>query len=361
MTEENTSNINNFDSEMPTQEEVNLLRMAMGRAKRKEPDLDAEWKKIIANDGGETGRDDGTVETHVSSGNRMVRTLWIVAAAAVAAVVMMVVYPNHGEKGRETETFMAADDKPRQVTLEMEGETAKVLKERKADFSGERNADAAENGKGKQLADKMLCIATSRGMDFEVTLADGTKVWLNAESRLTFPEQFRSDRREVTVEGEAFFEVAKDATRPFLVHTKYFTTKVLGTSFNVMARRQETASVVLVSGKVEVKAASTLTMTQGEMAAFDNDCKLRKTSVDTYPYVQWKDGFFYFEKAPLGDIMRELGRWYNINIVFENPRKMDVRMQFVAEKTQSINEIVKSLNSLGGAKLTLGDNEITIE
>lgn len=353
MIEDNTSNINNFDSEIPTQEEVNLLRMAMGRTKREEPDLDAEWKRIIANDGGD--------ERQVLSRKRVVRALWIVAAAAVAAVVMMVVNPNSEEKGREAEIFMAAEDKPRQVTLEAEGETAKVLNERRADFSGERNVDASENGKGTLLADKMLSIATSRGMDFEVTLSDGSKVWLNSESRLTFPEQFRSDIREVTVEGEAYFEVAKDATRPFLVHTKYFTTKVLGTSFNVMARRQETASVVLVSGKVEVKAASTLTMTQGEMVAFDNDRKLRKTSVDTYPYVQWKDGFFYFEKAPLGDIMRELGRWYNINIVFENPKKMDVRMQFVAEKTQSINEIVSNLNSLGGAKITIGDNEITIE
>lgn len=353
MIEDNTSYINNSDSEMPTQEEVNLLRMAMGRTKREDPDLDAEWKRIIANDGGD--------ERQVLSRKHVVRALWIVAAAAVAAVVMMVVNPNIEEKGREAETFMAAEDKPRQVTLEAEGETAKVLNERRADFSGERNVDASENGKGTLLADKMLCIATSRGMDFEVTLSDGSKVWLNAESRLTFPEKFRSDRREVTVEGEAYFEVAKDATRPFFVHTKYFTTKVLGTSFNVMARRQETASVVLVSGKVEVKATSTLTMTRGEMVAFDNDRKLRKTSVDTYPYVQWKDGFFYFEKAPLGDIMRELGRWYNINIVFENPKKMDVRMQFVAEKTQSINEIVTNLNSLGGAKITLGENEITIE
>ena len=97
------------------------------------------------------------------------------------------------------------------------------------------------------------------------------------------------------------------------------------------------------------------------MVCLDKNNEMQKTPVDTYPFVQWKDGFFYFEKAPLGDIMRELGRWYNINIVFENPRKMDIRMQFVAEKTQSINEIVNSLNSLGGARFTLGDNEITIE
>ena len=91
------------------------------------------------------------------------------------------------------------------------------------------------------------------------------------------------------------------------------------------------------------------------------DGNWKKQQVDTYPYVQWKDGFFYFDQTPLVDVMRTLGRWYNMNIVFENVGLAQVRLHFVAEKRQPINEIVAALNSLGVGKVTIGDNVITIE
>ena len=204
---------------------------------------------------------------------------------------------------------------------------------------------------------------TETGVIGRVVLPDGTEVWLNAESRITFPNEFSSAQREVEIEGEAYFDVVKDDQHPFIVHTKYFTTKVLGTSFDVKAYRKETAHVVLVSGKVEVTAYEKhkQTLSMGEMASFGNDGQMQKTNVDTYSYIQWKDGFFYFDRTPLGDIMRELGRWYDINIVFEDPSLMNVKLHFVAEKSQSINDIVKSLDTVAPGKVTLGDNEITIE
>lgn len=361
MIEDNTSNNKNIAGEMPTTDEQHLLRMAMGRERLEEPDVDKEWARFLADVNPNTRNDDSS-DMELPSKGRVRKMVWIMAAAAVAVVVMIVTYPLFMRHDKHQEVFVAAVDQLQQVTLETDGNQPKVLTQRYVDFSSDSQGDAIRRkANGNALSVKTLSIATSRGMDFEATLSDGTKVWLNAESRITFPEQFGADRREVTVEGEAYFEVAKDAARPFYVHTKCFTTKVLGTSFNVRTRNHETASVVLLSGKVEVKADSTITMSPGEMVCLDENNGMRKATVDTYPYIQWKDGFFYFEKAPLGDIMRELGRWYNINIVFENPEKMNLRLQFVAEKTQSINEIVKSLNSLGGAKLTLGDDEITIE
>ena len=360
MIEDNISNIENIAEEMPTTEEQHLLRMATGRERLEEPDVDAEWAKFLAKENPNSENNDSST-MEMPSKRRVHKLLWAMAAA-VAAIVIIVTYPLFLRQDKGQDVFVAVVDQPQQVTLEADGNQPMVLKERHADFSYENHGETPPSKANcHALSGKKFSIATSRGMDFEVTLSDGSKVWLNAESRLTFPEHFGSDIREVTVEGEAYFEVTKDTKRPFLVHTKYFTTKVLGTSFNVRTRNQETASVVLVSGKVEVKADSTITMSPGEMVCLDKNNEMQKTPVDTYPFVQWKDGFFYFEKAPLGDIMRELGRWYNINIVFENPRKMDIRMQFVAEKTQSINEIVNSLNSLGGARFTLGDNEITIE
>ena len=346
MKEDKGSQTTDIDKLMPTEEEQHELRMAMGRASRPEPDVEAELEKFAA--------------AHMERQPAMpwVRPLlWLSAAVAVVMLILLVTKPFSDEKRQEA--FVAVENIKREVTIKTDDSEPVVVTQKQLDFRHVAHNTAPD----KTAETRKTTIATSRGMDFGLTLPDGTEVWLNAESRITFPDEFSSGQREVEIDGEAFFDVKKDADRPFIVHTKYFTTKVLGTSFDVKAYREETAHVVLVSGKVEVTAGvgGTKTMAPGEMVAFDNDCKLRKTSVDTYPYVQWKDGFFYFEKAPLGDIMRELGRWYNINIVFENTKKMDVRMQFVAEKTQSINEIVKSLNSLGGAKLTLGDNEITIE
>ena len=123
------------------------------------------------------------------------------------------------------------------------------------------------------------------------------------------------------------------------------------------------ASVILVSGKVsaQVDQEAAVMMRPGELYGADKNGNWKKQQVDTYPYVQWKDGFFYFDQTPLVDIMRTLGRWYNMNIVFENVGLAQVRLHFVAEKRQPINEIVAALNTLGVGKVSLGDNVITIE
>lgn len=206
-------------------------------------------------------------------------------------------------------------------------------------------------------------MATSRGMDYTFVLPDSTRVCLNAESSLRFPEQFSGNLREVELKGEAYFEVKPDASRPFVVKTANLVTRVYGTAFDVVAYPGMPASVILVSGKVsaQVDQEAAVMMRPGELYGADKNGNWKKQQVDTYPYVQWKDGFFYFDQTPLVDIMRTLGRWYNMNIVFENVGLAQVRLHFVAEKRQPINEIVAALNTLGVGKVTLGDNVITIE
>lgn len=342
MKEDNNSDIANLDMHMPTEDEQMQLKMALGRASRPEPNVDAEWNKFIGSK---------------SSAAIIKRMAWLGAAAAVALVVFLLtqtLIPNERE-----DAYVAIGGPRKQVTIETAGNAPVVIKAKHLDFS-QTNANV-ETTAQKEI--EKTSIATSRGMDFGLTLPDGTEVWLNAESRITFPNEFSSAQREVEIEGEAYFDVVKDDQHPFIVHTKYFTTKVLGTSFDVKAYRKETAHVVLVSGKVEVTAYDKhkQTLSMGEMASFGNDGQMQKTNVDTYSYIQWKDGFFYFDRTPLGDIMRELGRWYDINIVFEDPSLMNVKLHFVAEKSQSINDIVKSLDTVAPGKVTLGDNEITIE
>lgn len=347
-------------SPMPSASEEYAVRMALGRCKRVEPDVDSEWQAFRQ-----------TIATPEPAPHRPMPTVGTLVRVAIGIAAMLLVVwvlcrPQEGSRGMEV--FTASDDRVRQVTLRTDDEEPMGVQAGTIDFAARarRQAKAAASAAGRSAAAseaRMLTMATSRGMDYSFVLPDGTRVSLNAESSLRFPEQFQGSLREVELKGEAYFEVTPDASKPFVVKTGQLVTRVYGTAFDVKAYPGTPASVVLVSGKVSAQAgqAAAVMMRPGELYGADEDGNWKKQQVDTYPYVQWKDGFFYFDQTPLVDIMRTLGRWYNINVVFENVDLAQVRLHFVAEKSQPINEIVASLNTLGAGKITLGDNAITIE
>jgi ferric-dicitrate binding protein FerR (iron transport regulator) len=193
----------------------------------------------------------------------------------------------------------------------------------------------------------LIAISTPRGKDYHLTLADGTQVWLNAESHLEFPDRFTGDKREVRLQGEAYFEVKKDAKHPFIVYSDYLTTRVLGTAFDVRARSARDASVTLVTGRVLVKTQDAdQVLTPGQQASLAGS-QLAVKAVDTYPYTQWKEGFFYFDNQSLFNIMQELARWYGVNVSFDDTSKMHVRLHFVVERNKSLGEAIANLNALG--------------
>ena len=213
----------------------------------------------------------------------------------------------------------------------------------------------------RAASSRMLALTTPRGKDYHLTMADGTQVWLNADSRLEFPEAFGSDKREVKLKGEAYFEVAKDTQRPFVVHTDFITTQVLGTAFNVKAYSMRDAAVTLVEGVVRVKAGSeSRQLVPGQQAAI-KQAHLRVAQVDTYPYIQWKEGFLYYDNATLFTIMQDLARWYNVNVSFDDTSKMQLRLHFVVERSKSLDEAISSLNSLGEVHVQREGNVIVID
>lgn len=208
---------------------------------------------------------------------------------------------------------------------------------------------------------QLMALSIPRGHDYHLTLADGTQVWLNAESRLEFPDRFTGNTREVRLKGEAYFEVKKDAKRPFIVHTDYLTTRVLGTSFNVRAYSARDAAVTLVSGRVKVNAGEMAkTLSPGQQAAFSNS-QLTVKDVDTYPITQWKEGFFYFDNQSLFSIMQELARWYNVNVSFDDTSKMNLRLHFVVERSKSLKEAISNLNALGVVHASIENNMVVIK
>ncbi|MDR1719719.1 MAG: FecR domain-containing protein [Dysgonamonadaceae bacterium] len=216
---------------------------------------------------------------------------------------------------------------------------------------------------GSPAQPKQMTLVTPRGRDYFVTLSDGTKMWLNAGSRLLFPERFTGDRRIVELQGEAYFVVAKDEKRPFEVRTNFFTTSVLGTEFNLRAYSAADAHLVLVEGKVSLSSeghADPLTVTPGHKAQWNGE-GFTVNHVDTYAYTQWKEGYFYFDNVPLVEIMRELGRWYNVSVVFDNTAFINTRLHFVADRHGDLVLALNNLNILDVVNATLTDEKIVIK
>ena len=203
-----------------------------------------------------------------------------------------------------------------------------------------------------------------RGMNRQLTLADGTRVWLNADSRLSYPESFEGkERREVSLVGEAYFEVAKDAERPFLVKTTQMETRVLGTRFNVRAYPAEEAQVTLVEGSVEVsdRHRNSLRLSAGEHAGLNTEGKLTSGKAEKAEAARsWTDGVFYFDDTELVEIMRELGRWYNIDILFTDRDIMRSRLHFQAERNGTLDEALELLNGMMRVKARIEDGKVII-
>ena len=153
-----------------------------------------------------------------------------------------------------------------------------------------------------------------------IELADGSKVWLNTASSIRYPTTFTGSDREVTLSGEAYFDVAKDARRPFLVRTGNMQVQVLGTEFNLMAYPDEEAvQTTLVAGAIEVvKDKERKLVKPGQQAGLANGASsFRIGQADLRSVLAWKEGLFRFDGAGIGAIMRQMARWYDVEIVYE--------------------------------------------
>ena len=162
-------------------------------------------------------------------------------------------------------------------------------------------------------------VIVPKGGEYQLVLSDGTLVYLNSMTKVRFPERFSEKCREVEVCGEAFFEVKPDTALPFIVKTQGMRVKVLGTTFNVKAYPDELKLyTTLVEGKVEVFSDYLhrgVMLYPGEQAVSDSS-EIQKRQVNVQPYISWKEGKFVFINAPLGEICKQIARWYDVEIQF---------------------------------------------
>lgn len=189
--------------------------------------------------------------------------------------------------------------------------------------------------RGDSVADKeeigMNTLIVPKGTFYHLILSEGTKVWLNSDSRITYPISFSGDNREVELEGEAFFDVAEDMERPFRVKTKALQVQVLGTGFNVNAYGDDGREfVALERGKVKVSDAAgkdVLVLNPGEVAESvekQGNVRVQLSKVTLQEQIAWKDGMFCFRRMPLPEILKQIARYYNVRFVGSEGMGRDV-------------------------------------
>ena len=194
------------------------------------------------------------------------------------------------------------------------------------------------------------------GGEYSLTLSDGTKVWLNADSELKYPVEFSGDTREVTMSGEAYFEVTKQEGKPFIVKTSLGNITVLGTEFNVCNYpEKEKLVTTLVKGKVSCSLPNgkniILAPDQQLRVEKAGTCELR--TVNTKYFTCWKDGMFLFEEMRLEEILEQLARWYDIHIFYTSEVVKNLHFSGDLSRFKNIDTFIEMFEKSSDAKLTL--------
>ena len=256
---------------------------------------------------------------------------WITASVAVAAGLFLFIFRSSQEISQPTE------------------------------FSMELFSEVSSPKQVEQtLSDGYCVVSTPAATTTLVTLSDGTKVMLNANSTLEYPASFDdAEVREVRLKGEAHFEVTKNPHRPFVVKAGEMQTQVLGTIFDVKAYRKDAPKVTLMQGKVKVSNADTeVEMRPGQTATLQSDkIVVSKASPSAS---DWLEGDFDMDQVTLAEAMSDIGAWYNKTVVFQSQANMDKLIHFRFSRRASLQEIITALNEMGVARIRMEKGKIMV-
>lgn len=276
--------------------------------------------------------------------NMNLKLLWWAAAALLFIIPASILFVNSPEKtppvlakqenvtnnglkdiapGGNVATLTLSDGSV--ITLDQEGDGT-IIKEGNIDIVKLKDGQLAYDINGKKAAEKthFNTIATPMGGQYSLTLSDGTRVWLNAASSLRFPAAFHNPQRRVEMKGEIYFDIAKDVNHPFIVSVNGIEVEVTGTQFNVNAYNDEQSmKITLLEGGVTIGDNEKATRLQpGQQAEISGqgDVAVHK-NVDISEVISWKEGIFHFNKADIPTVMRQLARWYNVEVEYKTTGK----------------------------------------
>lgn len=205
-------------------------------------------------------------------------------------------------------------------------------------------------------------LSTPRGGEYQVVLPDGTHVWLNSASSLSYPVEFAANDRRVKLTGEAYFEVAKNKDKPFYVTSNNAQVKVLGTHFNISAYADDDeVTATLLEGSVQVsKNNSQSLLKPGQQAQINNGTDMiRVSQANTNEVMAWKNGYFIFNDDNITTIMKKVSRWYDVDV----EQKGTIASQNFGGtfyRTKGINELLKNLEKIGKVHFKINGRRVTV-
>lgn len=220
-----------------------------------------------------------------------------------------------------------------------------------------------EETEGKEIMNKII---VPTGGEYNLILSDGTWVYLNAESMITFPRKFIGGKREVELEGEAYFRVTASKDHPFIVKTKDMDVLVTGTEFNVKAYPDElNVQTTLLRGKVTVFSGfdkrEKVEIEPNQQVEWDrNDVKLQVREVDPNLFVAWKNGYFIFRQNRLEDIMKTLARWYDMEVIYLDESIKNMAFAGKLDRSENIAPILSVLRATGKLKVEVNGRRIVL-
>lgn len=263
-----------------------------------------------------------------------------------------------------------------EAITQLEEDVAPGTNRAKLTLADGRSIDLSESHKGIVIADQitymdgsavldqtanieMLTLSTPKGGTYQVTLPDGSKVWLNAETTLKYPSRFDTEERVVELTGEAYFDVVglkrQDANQsiqqsgrtPFRVITKGQIVEVLGTQFNIAAYPTEPQiKTTLVKGKVRLSSQTKQLILQPGEQGISNQNDLVKNKVDTELFTAWKDGYFYFDRASTKAAVEELARWYDLDVQYKG-KLSNINIYAYIERNKPLSAVLNALEKSG--------------
>lgn len=225
------------------------------------------------------------------------------------------------------------------------------------------NANGALSYKAGNNGNEVMynTVATPHGGQYQLTLADGSQVWLNAASSIRFPTAFTGRERVVEITGEAYFEIASNASQPFSVKVNDIQVKVLGTSFNIMAYADEQAvKTTLVTGAVQLtQGKNTSVLKPGLQASLSGDKGFVISEADMEQALAWKEGRFRFRNTNIKTIMRQLSRWYNMEVDYKGDVS-DIDLTGVISRREEAEKLLKALETTQRVHFEVNGNKVTV-
>ncbi|WP_430815627.1 FecR family protein [Carboxylicivirga sp. RSCT41] len=248
--------------------------------------------------------------------------------------------------------------------LELDAESETLIRDKDGQVIGVDSMDILSYSAKPSIEQKYNTITIPRGGEYQLVLADGTKVWLNSESSLTYPVSFNDEQREVYLTGEAYFDVTSNKDVPFLVKTATSDVKVYGTQFNVMAYESDNRTeTTLVEGSVAVLVDGTETLIEpGQQAQVNKATKamfVNEVNVDLY--TAWKDGVFRFEEMTLQQMADKLGRWYDVDFFFANEDVKGKRFTGAVRRETNFEFFINLIEETTQVKIDVKDKTVLVK